>query len=378
MTNRSRARVASCVLAVVSLIGTTASAQTTSGKAAAPPRPRFDSTGVADTSIFAPLNLPPGNLFRSGSGAPGPRYWQQRADYDLKATLDTAGKALRGELTLRYTNNSPDTLHFIWFQVEQNAFKSNSLNSYVFPADSRFGARNFEGGDAIDRFEQVAANGKGARHALKLRTEGTVMKADLAEPLAPGHTVTINAGWHFNIPEHGADRMGRDGALYELAQRYPRVAVYDDVRGWNTEPYLGQGEFYLEYGDYTLSVTVPAGYIVAATGQLTNPSQVLTPTEISRLAAAAKTDTVVRVITAADLTSGAARPSKTGSLIWHFTAKNVRDVVFATSPDYQWDASSYKGSMAYAYYRPSAVETWKDAADMSRMSIQEYSERWFP
>ncbi|HZI41212.1 MAG TPA: M1 family metallopeptidase, partial [Gemmatimonadaceae bacterium] len=377
MTNRSRARVASCVLAVVSLIGTTASAQTTSGKAAAPPRPRFDSTGVADTSIFAPLNLPPGNLFRSGSGAPGPRYWQQRADYDLKATLDTAGKALRGELTLRYTNNSPDTLHFIWFQVEQNAFKSNSLNSYVFPADSRFGARNFEGGDAIDRFEQVAANGKGARHALKLRTEGTVMKADLAEPLAPGKTATISAAWHFNIPEHGADRMGRDGALYELAQWYPRVNVYDDIRGWNTEPYLGQGEFYLEYGDYTLEVTVPAGYIVAATGALQNSRDVLTPTQITRLSQAAKSDSVVHIVTQQDLTSGAARPRKTGTMTWRFTAKDVRDVVFAASPDYLWDASSWKGILANAYYRPSAIDTWKDGADMSRMSIMEYSERWF-
>src|SRR5689334_22880537 len=377
MTNRSRARVASCVLAVVSLIGTTASAQTTSGKAAAPPRPRFDSTGVADTSIFAPLNLPPGNLYRSGSGAPGPRYWQQRADYDLKATLDTAAKALRGELTLRYTNNSPDTLHFLWFQVEQNAFKSNSLNSYVFPAESRFGARNFEGGDVIDRFEQVSAGAKGARHQLKLRTEGTVMKADLAEPLAPGRTVTINAAWHFNIPEHGADRMGRDGALYELAQWYPRVNVYDDVRGWNTEPYLGQGEFYLEYGDYTLEVTVPAGYIVTATGTLQNPRDVLTPTQITRLAQAMKSETPVNIVTQQDLTSGAARPRKTGTMTWRFAAKNVRDVVFAASPDYMWDASSYKGVLAQAFYRPSAIEPWKDAADMSRMSIQEYSERWF-
>src|SRR5205823_7893801 len=144
-----RARVVSGVLAT--FIAASASAQAAPANRT-PPRARFDSTGVADTSMFAPLNLPPGNEFRSGSGAPGPRYWQQRADYDLKATLDTAAKALRGELTLRYTNNSPDTLHFIWFQVEQNAFKANSLNTYVFPAESRFGARNFEGGDNIDRF----------------------------------------------------------------------------------------------------------------------------------------------------------------------------------------------------------------------------------
>ena len=375
----ARARVAGGLLAMT-LVATAASAaigQAASAARTAPTRPRFDSTGVADTSMFAPLNLPPGNEYHSGSGAPGPKYWQQRADYDLKATLDTTGKALRGEMTLRYTNNSPDTLHFIWFQVEQNAFKSNSLNSYVFPAESRFGARNFEGGDVIDRFEEVSANGKAARHALKLRTEGTVMKADLSEPLAPGHTATMSAAWHFNVPEHGADRMGRDGALYELAQWYPRVNVYDDLRGWNTEPYLGQGEFYLEYGDYTLDVTVPAGYIVAATGALQNSRDVLTTAEIARLGQAAKSDSVVHIVTQQDLTSGAARPRKTGTMTWRFTAKNVRDVVFAASPDYMWDASSYKGILAHAFYRPSAIEPWKDGADMSRMSIQEYSERWF-
>ena len=265
----------------------------------------------------------------------------------------------------------------MWFQVEQNAFKANSLNSYVFPADSRFGARNFEGGDMIDHFDEVLANGKGARRALKLRTEGTVMKADLAEPLAPGHTATLSAAWHFNIPEHGADRMGRDGSLYELAQWYPRVNVYDDLRGWNTEPYLGQGEFYLEYGDYTLEVTVPAGYIVAATGALQNAHDVLTPTEVARVAQAAKSDSVVHIVSQQDLTTGTARPRKTGTQTWRFAAKDVRDVVWAASPEYLWDASSYKGILAHAYYRPSAIATWKDAADMARMSIQEYSERWF-
>lgn len=172
--------------------------------------------------------------------------------------------------------------------------------------------------------------------------------------------------------------MGRDGALYELAQWYPRVSVYDDLRGWNTEPYLGQGEFYLEYGDFTMEITVPAGYIVAATGVLTNPSDVLTPAQLSRLAQAAKSEKTVNIITEAELKSGAARPKKTGMLTWKFRAQSVRDAVWAASPDYMWDASSWNGKMAYAYYRPSAIETWKDAADMSRMSIQEYSDRWFP
>lgn len=345
------------------------------------PAPLRPSTPVGDTSIFAPLVLPTANMVRSGSGAPGPRYWQNHADYDISASLDTASKTLKGELTLRYTNNSPDTLFYIWMQTEQNAFKGNSLNSFIFPAESRFGAKNFEGGDKLDRFEQVLGGTPRApaRHVkVQLRDNETVTRVDLAEPLAPGHTATFDVAWHFLIPEHGADRMGRDGALYELAQWYPRVAVYDDVRGWNTEPYLGQGEFYLEYGDFNVAVTVPAGYIVAATGTLQNAAEVLTPTEITRLAQAAKSDKPVRIITAAELKSGAARPRATGTMTWKFAAKNVRDAVWAASPDFQWDASSYKGIMAYGYYRPAAAFNWEDAADQARMSIMEYSERWFP
>jgi hypothetical protein len=345
-----------------------------SGGQQPPPRGAFDPTGVPDTSMFAPLNLPPGNEYRSGSGAAGPRYWQQRADYDLRGTLDTAGKAIRGEMTLRYTNNSPDTLRYVWFQVEQNAFRNGSLNSLVFPAESRFGARNFEGGDVIDRFNEVGA---GKRTALKTRVEGTVMRVDLDAPLAPGKMATFDVAWHFNVPEHGADRMGRDASLYEIAQWYPRVCVYDDLRGWNTEPYLGQGEFYLEYGDYSLALTVPAGYIVSSTGVLQNPSEVLTPTEISRLARAAKSDTPIHIVTQDELTNGSARPRKNGMVTWRFAAKNVRDAVWAASPEFLWDASSWQGKMANAYYRESAMSTWADAADQARMSIMEYSERWF-
>lgn len=335
---------------------------------------------VTDTSIFAPLVLPTANEQRAGSGAPGARYWQNRADYALAATLDTAARTVRGEMTLRYTNHSPDTLRYIWMHVEQNAFRDKSLNSYIFAQNSRFGARGFNGGYTFTRLQQRITPTSGARRAVSLtsRVNETVMKVELAEPLAPGRTAVIEAAWSFPVPDHGADRMGRDGTLYEIAQWFPRVAVYDDVRGWNIEPYLGQGEFYLDYGDYTLSVTVPAGYIVAATGALQNPRDVLTPTQIARHAVAAHSDTVVRLITADELASGAARPTKTGTRTWKFAAKHVRDAVFAASPEFQWDASSYKGIMAYAYYRPSAASNWKDAADQSRMSIQEYSERWFP
>ena len=227
------------------------------------PRPgEFDATGVSDTSLFAPLPMPQGTEFRSASGAPGPRYWQNHADYDLQASIDTAAKTLTGQLRLRYTNHSPDTLHFVWFQVEQNAFEDSSLNAYVFPQQSRFGGRGFEGGDMIDRFDLV--RGPGGHVKLATRVEGTELKADLPQGLAPGGTATFDIAWHFKVPEHGADRMGRDGALYELAQWYPRVAVYDDLRGWNTEPYLGQGEFYLEVWRLHLcGQRCPRGYIVA-------------------------------------------------------------------------------------------------------------------
>ena len=336
----------------------------------------YDRTGVGDTSMFAPLDLAAPNIYRAASGAPGPKYWQNRADYDIKASLDTTTKALAGSLRLRYTNNSPDTLRFIWLQLEQNAFKDKSLNSYIFPQDSRFGARGFEGGDVIERFDQVLGGAR--RVALKRRTNETVMKVDLAEPLAPGRAATFDVAWRFLVPEHGADRMGRDGSLYELAQWYPRVAVYDDVRGWNIEPYLGQGEFYLEYGDYTVEITVPTGYIVASTGMLTNQREVLTPTQIARLAQAVKSPTTVNVVTLDEIRSGAARPKAKGStLTWKFAAKNVRDVAWAASPEYIWDASGWNGILAQAFYRPSAIEPWKDAADQTRMSIDEYSTRWF-
>jgi hypothetical protein len=334
---------------------------------------------VTDTSIFAPLVLPTANDVRTGSGAPGARYWQNRADYTLRTTLDTTATTVRTEMSLRYTNNSPDTLYFIWLQTEQNAFKAKSLNSFIFPEDSRFGARGFEGGYVITRFEQRLGGAAAASRKvpLKTRVNETVTKVDLAEPLAPGKSATIEIAYSFKVPEHGADRMGREGSLYEIAQWYPRVAVYDDVRGWNIEPYLGQGEFYLDFGNYDLEITVPAGYIVAATGALQNAAEVLPAAQRTRLALASRSDTTIRIITATELESGAARPRTTGMLTWKFSATNVRDAVWAASPEFQWDGSSWKGINAYAYYRPSAVANWRDAADQARMSIMEYSERWF-
>lgn len=353
---------------------------------AMPAGPRELRAPVADTGIFAPLDLPAPNALRRPNGAPGSGYWQQRADYVIKATLDTTTRRLSGSETIRYTNNSPDTLTRVWMQMDQNLFRKGSVGSFLNAQDSRFGGANFDGGFEVSSItqslESAIRRGRGqlapVPKPVKTRVDDTMMEVELAWPLAPGATTVFAIDYAFNIPDHGADRMGRDGALYELAQWYPRMAVYDDVHGWNTLQYLGQGEFYLEYGNFEYDITLPAGYIVAGTGTLQNPLEVLTATQRSRLAAAVKSDSITRIITAAELASGAARPRRTGSLTWRFKAENVRDVAWAASPEYQWDASGWNGILAQAYYRPSAVETWQDAADMSRFSIQEYSTKWLP
>ena len=267
---------------------------------------------------------------------------------------------------MRYTNNSPNTLDVIWMQMEQNRLRPDQ------------GATSPPYGDVIEEFAQVVG---GRPTPVQVEDHKEEAKVALARPIKPGETATFQVAWHFLVPPPTRPlgrRMGRTGALYQIAQWYPRVNVYDDVKGWNTEPYLGPSEFFLDYGDYTMEVTVPADYIVAGTGTLENPKEVLTPAELSRLAVAAKADTVVRVVTAEELNSGAARPTRSGMLTWKFRAKNVRDAVWCASPQYQWDATSWHGILAQSYYRPAAAAAWHDAADMVRMSIQEYSERWYP
>ena len=346
---------------------------------------------VADTGIFSPIALPPANEIRRADGAPGPRYWQQRADYLIKVTLDTTAARIDGTEQIRYANRSPDTLRFVWMQVDQNLFRPGSTGSLLFAAESRFGGAGFPGGfDILSLTQSPApaarpagtrrrppAGGPATETPLEHRVDDTMMYVELAQPLAPGATTMFDLAYRFNVPEHGGDRMGRDGSLYEIGQWYPRMAVYDDVHGWNTDQYLGQGEFYLEYGDIDYEVTLPAGYIVAGSGVLQNPEQVLTPTIRARLAAAVRSDTTMAIVTPEELASGAARPKRDGMLTWRFRAESVRDAAWAASPDFQWDASGWDGVLAQAYYRASARDLWQDAAKMSRYSIQEYSTRWF-
>jgi hypothetical protein len=314
------------------------------------------------------MEWPGPNAVRSASGAPGPEYWQQRADYTIAASLDTTEQRVSGTVTIRYTNHSPDSLRYVWLQLDQNLYRPDSKGSRLFASDSRWGVRGFQGGFDI---RDVQVNGRSAT----LHVDDTMGRIDLEQPLAPkGGKLTIAMSYAFRVPEHGSDRMGRDGALYELAQWYPRMAVYDDIRGWNTDPYLGQGEFYLEYGDIDYSITAPAGYTIAGTGMLQNPTDVLTAAQRERLARAAHSETTVAIIT-----NDEARAIPTaGTRTWRFRAQNVRDVAWAGAPDFRWDAVSANGVLAQAYYQMSkAGKAWEHAAEQTAWTIRNYSELFF-
>jgi hypothetical protein len=233
-----------------------------------------------------------------------------------------------------------------------------------------FSCKGFAGGVTLERVRI-------GRRQVRPVVYGTTMRIDLPRPLPPKGALDLDLAWHFPVPDYGAGRMGRDGSLYEIAQWYPRLAVYDDVRGWNHEPYIGAGEFYLEYGSFDVTLTVPAGYIVAATGLLRNPEQVLTPGQRNRLALARTSTHPVAIITGAE--AGHAertRPSGKGQLTWRFTADSVRDFAFAAGPELRWDASSYDGVLIQTLYRPKA-NRWEEANRMAREAIKHFSEQWY-
>jgi hypothetical protein len=314
------------------------------------------------------MEWPGPNGTRSASGAPGPEYWQQRADYTIAVSLDTTQQRVAGSVTIRYTNNSPDSLRFVWLQLDQNLYRPGSKGSMLFPADSRWGVRGFQGGYDI---EALQVNGR----AAAMHVDDTMGRIDLEQPLPPkGGRLTITMNYAFRVPEHGSDRMGRDGTLYEIAQWYPRMAVYDDIRGWNTDPYFGQGEFYLEYGDIDYSVTAPAGYTIAGSGVLQNGADVLSPAQRERLARAARSDSTVAIIT-----DGEARATPTpGTRTWRFRAQNVRDVAWAGAPDFRWDAANANGVLAQAYYQVAkSGKSWEQAAEQTAWTIRNYSDLFY-
>ena len=211
------------------------------------------------------------NEYRSASGEPGPKYWQNRADYKIACTLDTGNHLVTGTVEITYTNNSPDNLRFLWLQLDQNIYKQESrASATTTQTGGRWANESFTQGNVI---KSITVEDGGQKYTPQHITSDTRMQVWLQQALkSSGNKIKINIGYQFAIPEYGTDRMGRlstkNGWIYEVAQWFPRMAVYDDIQGWNTLPYLGAGEFYLEYGDIEYSVTTPSNLIVVGSGNL--------------------------------------------------------------------------------------------------------------
>ncbi len=324
-----------------------------------------------------------GNQYRSANGTPGPLYWQNAVDYNIEATLDTTDKKVNATVEMKYTNNSPDALDFLWLQLDQNIYRQDSRGTATQKVTGgRFANRKFTEGYAL---KSVTVNGQKADYFVN----DTRMQIRLDEPLeAKGGVVKIKIEYAFKVPQYGTDRMGRllteNGWIYEIAQWYPRMCVYDDIKGWNTLPYKGAGEFYLEYGNIDYTITAPANMVVVGAGVLQNPKDVLTDTERKRLAKAAKSDATVFIRTAAEVNDPASRPQK-GMLTWHFHMTNTRDVAWAASKAFIWDAakinlSDGKTALAQSVYPVESAgdSAWGRSTEFTKASIEFYSKHFYP
>ena len=336
------------------------------------------------TNIFAPLDWPDPDRTRTGSGAPGPDYWEQRVDYTIDAVLHEAERSVSATATVTYHNNSPDALDYMWLHLEQNLFRADSTGALTKEPGSRFGYREgFHGGFDI---EYVRSGGKD----LALHVYDAMGRIDLPEPIAPGAMYTFEIGWTFNIPPFGADRLAMEdvdqGTIFEIAQWFPAVAVYDDVDGWNTMGYLGQGEFYTDYGDFDVRITSPRSHVVVSSGVLKNAGEVLTPAAQERLGEALAGDETVTIRTAAEVGQASSWPAGDGPLTWRFTARDVRTFAWASSAAFIWDAAGLtiedsplapnNRVLVEAVYPNEGQDTWKEAVQMARHAIGFNSKMW--
>ncbi|GAB2550694.1 M1 family metallopeptidase [Spirosoma aerophilum] len=300
--------------------------------------------------------LPTPNTFRTASGAPGKDYFQNRADYDIKATLDDTKQKITGSETITYHNNSGDVLPYLWIQLDQNTFRADadsrtSQTSSISEQGASFQQINANATlIAKDYGHKITAVRDQAGKALKHTINQTMMRVDLPQPVGPGKSVTFSIDWNFNIVDvrstgarGGYEYFPKDGNyIYEIAQWFPRLCSYNDVTGWQNKQFLGQGEFTLIFGNYKLALTVPNDHIVGATGELQNAAQVLTPTQIKRWnEAKGKGDkpgeNPVVIVTQAEA-EAAEKGKPTGTKTWVFKADNVRDFSFASSRKFIWDA----------------------------------------
>ena len=336
---------------------------------------------------FHPQFYPyPGNEMRSASGEPGPRYWQNRADYSIQCRLDTATHSITGELIVTYTNNSNDALRFVWLQLDQNIYKIDSrASATTTEAGGRWANGGFTDGYQISGL-QIESMGAWSAPSQQSITD-TRMQVWLKSPLAKGEKLRLKMSYQFAIPEYGTDRMGRlltkNGWVYEIAQWFPRMCVYDDLQGWNTMPYLGAGEFYLEYGDIDFSVTAPANIIVVGSGELLNPKECYTLTQQKRWEQAAASNTTVMIRSASEVSDASSRPTA-ASLTWKFKISNARDAAWAASKAFIIDAAkidlpSGKKSLAISAYPEESIgkNGWQRSTEMVKGSIEYYSKKWF-
>jgi hypothetical protein len=318
---------------------------------------------------------------RTRTGAPGPKYWQQYARYQLDVELMPMAGQISGRGTVWYLNHSPDTLREVWLHLDQNLFTANAV---------RNGATPFTGGTEIYR---VTARGQAVARAdtgVGYSVRETRMRIIPARPIAPGDSIDLGFDWSFIVPPDGAPRGGASAArdLFMVSYWYPRVAVYDDVGGWQIDPYMGAAEFYMGYADYDVTIMVPAGWLVGATGTLANAKDVLTPATLQRLATARRGGDPVHVV--ADADRGAGRATLRGldnRLSWRFRAENVRDFDWGASDKYLWDATiavvgDRNGDQRpdtadiYTLYRPDVRKwAWDQSSRYARHSIEYLS--WY-
>jgi hypothetical protein len=333
---------------------------------------------------------------RSQTGAPGSRYWQQRVRYSIQATLDPESRRVTGTERIVYHNRSPNELRQVVFNLYQNLFteeftgRNSPLNTGGLTL-----TRFVYNGTAVGPLtqQQFEANQRENRPSTGYRTTGTISRVLLPTPLAAGDSAVFEVDWNYRVPPGTqAPRNGYEDALggrvYQVAQWYPQIAVYDDVTGLDATPYSGQGEFYLEYGDFDVALTLPAGWTVGATGNLVNADEILRPEVRQRLAAAAGSDETVNVLPSSELgQTGATTSGTNGSVTWRFAASNVRDFAFATSNRYVWDArraqipaatgAGTQTVMVHSLYRPGAPN-WTESAMFGEHATEFHSRSVVP
>ncbi|MES2329767.1 MAG: M1 family metallopeptidase [Bacteroidota bacterium] len=383
--------MASLSLALIAGI-TTADAQRRGGGETVDPN--APATKYSYYDAFAPFFYSKnGGEYRAATGEPGPKYWQNRADYQLAAKLNDEANEITGTEVLTYTNNSPLKMSFVWMQLDQNLFKQDSRGSMIVPTGgSRNGGRGqvFDAGYKIKSVKVLSGTTNVATD-VKYLINDTRMQVFLPKELAAnGAVLKLKIEYSFISPDYGSDRMGimktKNGKIFTIAQWYPRMCVFDDVMGWNTLPYTGPGEFYLEYGDFDISITAQAKDIVVCSGELLNPQEVYTPAQVKRWAEAEKSEKTVVIRGDNEVTDPASRPSGKDMLTWHFKIKNARDASWAASPAFVIDAAkmvlpSGKKSIAISAY-PVESDTaanggWKRSTEFVKKSLEYNSGKWF-